>query len=449
MIEYLKNDSVFSVTEINQYVSDLFANDPELTAVRVRGEISNFTNHLASGHFYFSLKDAGSRINCVMFKNSNRLLKFMPQNGQSVVIKGYIGTYIQRGEYQLYASAIEKEGTGELYKKFLELKEKLEKAGCFDDARKRPLPKLPRRIGVVTAPEGSVICDILNILKRRFSNMPVVLAPAYVQGGLAAASICEAIAILNSFEDVDVIIVARGGGSIEELWPFNEESVAMAVLKSVKPVISAVGHQTDFTICDFVSDLRAPTPSAAAELVVFSKDETLEDLDGIYSRMDTAVSSAFAAASSKLDYLGQKLASHSPEKVFENYRMHMDNIEMTMRSAMRRKMAAAQAGVSEVSPKAHIARLRGLTVRYAERISNIKKHIDARVGSKIGAAANALENTWLKFSVHDYKKVLEMGYSLVTGAADGKLIRTAAQAAGNEKINIKFSDGEVSAVICR
>ncbi|HNY11628.1 MAG TPA: exodeoxyribonuclease VII large subunit [Candidatus Wallbacteria bacterium] len=449
MIEYLKNDSVYTVTEINQYVSDMFANDAELTSVLVRGEISNFTNHLASGHFYFSLKDAGSRINCVMFKNSNRLLKFMPQNGQSVVIKGYVGTYIQRGEYQLYASSIEKEGTGELYKKFLELKEKFEKAGYFDEARKRPIPVLPRRIGVVTAPEGSVICDILNILKRRFFNMPLVIAPAYVQGGLAAASICEAIARLNSLEDVDVIIVARGGGSIEELWPFNEESVAMAVLESKKPVISAVGHQTDFTICDFVSDMRAPTPSAAAELVVFSKDETLEDLERMLSRLDMAASSMFAAASSKLDYLGQKLASHSPEKVFENYRMHIDNIEMTMRSVMSRKMSEASARVSEVSPKAHIARLRGLTARYSERIANIKKHIDARINSKCESAANVLENTWLKFSVHDYKKVLELGYSLVMGAADGKLIRTAAQAAENEKVNIKFSDGEIAAVICR
>ena len=373
----------------------------------------------------------------------------MPQNGQSVVIKGYIGTYVQRGEYQLYASSIEKEGTGELYKKFLELKEKLEKAGYFDDSRKRPMPVLPRRIGVVTAPEGSVICDILNILKRRFSNMPVVVAPAYVQGSLAAASICEAIAALNSLDDVDVIIIARGGGSIEELWPFNEESVAMAVLNSKKPVISAVGHQTDFTICDFVSDMRAPTPSAAAEMVVFSKEETMEDLDQMSARLDMAASSIFAAASSKLDYLQQKLASHSPEKTFENYRMHIDNIDMTMRSVMRRKISGASARVNEASPKAHIARLRGLTARYADRLANVKKHIDARVNSRFESAVNRLENTWLKFSVHDYKKVLELGYSLVSRGSDGKLIRSVNEAVDNEKVNIKFSDGETGAVICR
>ena len=286
-------EKVYTVTQINQYISDIFVNDPELSYVAVKGEISNFTNHAASGHYYFTIKDNGSKLNCVMFKNYNRLLKFIPQNGLSVVIRGYINSYVQRGEYQLYASSIEKEGTGELYKKFLELKEKLDQAGYFNPERKKKLPLLPRRVGVVTAPEGSVVCDIINVLKRRFQTMPILIAPAYVQGALAADSISKALAYLNTIDDIDVIILARGGGSLEELWPFNEEKVADAIYNSKKPVISAVGHQTDFTISDFVSDLRAPTPSAAAELVVFSKNEAIDNLDNLLKKYRNEVNLRF------------------------------------------------------------------------------------------------------------------------------------------------------------
>ena len=437
----------YTVSEVNKYIADLFAGDGELTAVSVKGEISNFTNHLASGHFYFSIKDAASKLNCVMFRNNNRLLKFMPQNGQAVIVRGYVSVYQQRGEYQLYASSIEKEGAGDLYKKYIELKEKLEKKGYFDEARKRKLPVLPRRIGIITAPEGSVVCDIINILNRRFPNMPVLLAPAYVQGKMAAPSICAAIERLNAAEDVDVIILARGGGSIEELWPFNEETVADAIYASTKPVISAVGHQTDFTISDFVSDLRAPTPSAAAELAVFSKNEMLERLCKIKERLTLNLTGALAKNRSAVILCGQKLSAGAPEKKLENLRMHLDRIEIKMRSILKERRMNARAALERCSPLGYISAFRPLLDKYSRRLTDIKKMASMAIIKRYTAAEARLDSTWLKFSVYDYKKVLQLGYSIVRSVKKPGIIKSKGDLATNDKITLKFIDGSVNAIV--
>ena len=256
-----------TVSALNRYVKNLIDNDDILNMVYIRGEISNFKNHY-TGHMYFTLKDESSLIKCVMFKTYTSNLNFVPKDGMSVVILGSVSVYERDGIYQIYVKGMEVDGVGALYAEYEKLKEKLASEGLFDDKYKKKLPMLPRSIGVVTSKTGAVIRDIINVTTRRYPAVNIKLYPAAVQGKDAAETIVKAIKYFNEAKNVDVIIVARGGGSLEDLWPFNEEITARAIFESEIPIISAVGHETDFTIADFVADLRAPTPSAAGELAV-------------------------------------------------------------------------------------------------------------------------------------------------------------------------------------
>lgn len=445
-LELFSEKKVHSVTGITRYIAGLFASDPELTSVSVRGEISNFVNH-ASGHFYFSVKDDGAILKCVMFRNSNRFMKFMPQNGMAVVVKGYIGTYPQRGEYQMYAQSMEREGTGELYKKFLELRDRLKAEGLFDDSKKRPIPDLPRRVGVVTSPEGSVVCDIINVVRRRFANMPILIAPATVQGASAAPSICEALRSIAAAPDVDVVILARGGGSFEELWPFNEESVARAIVACPRPVISAVGHQTDFTISDFVADLRAPTPSAAAELAVADRQERFAFLDGLAERARFLVESAFAVAKAALADAGARLSAHSPERRFENVGMHLDGIEMRMRALLAERAGRAAAKLAGMSPAGHLAAIRARLAHRGETLGTAGKRLGAVIGERAAASRDRLERLRLALAAFDCRSLLERGYSILRDAASGRIVSRLAQAPPGAKLAARLSDGEIE-VVC-
>ncbi len=256
-----------SVTQLNEYVNTLLKRDALLGKLSVRGEISGFKRH-SSGHLYFSLKDEGALIRCVMFRQSAIALNFSPQDGQSVKVSGSVSLYAKDGQYQMYVTQIEREGEGELFRRFLLLRTKLEARGYFEESHKKQIPLLPRCVGVITSPTGAAIQDIVNITKRRFPSMKLLLYPVKVQGEGAAEEIANAIYEMNCKNEADVLIVGRGGGSLEDLWAFNEEAVAESIYKSEIPVVSAVGHEIDFTIADFVADLRAPTPSSAAELCV-------------------------------------------------------------------------------------------------------------------------------------------------------------------------------------
>lgn len=256
-----------TVTDLNKYIKEKFDNDEALINIMVKGEISNFKNHY-TGHLYFTLKDENSIIKCVMFKNYADRLKFTPKDGTQVIVFGSVTVFEKGGNYQIYVKAMKEDGIGDLYTKYEELKERLEKSGMFDSAHKKKIPMLPKIIGVLTSQTGSVIRDIINVSTRRNPDVYIRLLPVPVQGEGACNKIADSIKLMNEKELADVIIVARGGGSLEDLWPFNEEVVATAIYESKIPVISAVGHETDFTIADFVADLRAPTPSAAAELAV-------------------------------------------------------------------------------------------------------------------------------------------------------------------------------------
>lgn len=325
---------VLTVSALNNYIKKVMDNDYILNNVRVKGEISNFKIH-NSGHIYFSLKDEFGKINGVMFRTQVENLKFIPENGMDVEVTGRVSLYLKEGSYQLYCDKMEQIGIGDLYVAFLNLKEKLEKEGLFDESRKKPIPLYPRRIGVITSPTGAAIRDIINVSKRRNKNCNILIYPSLVQGKEASKEIIKGIEYLNSIEDIDTIIIARGGGSIEELWSFNDEELAYAVYNSKKPIISGVGHETDFTIIDFVSDRRAPTPSAAAEIAVPSLVELEERIGVLRSLLQNNIYNTINNKSNALERLKNRLRLISPINEIVNSYNYIDNLKNRLSHHMK------------------------------------------------------------------------------------------------------------------
>ncbi len=314
---------IATVTQINNYIKALFEQVPVLQNVWIKGEISNLKYH-SSGHIYLTLKDSGAVLKAVMFKYAAQTLKFKLEDGMNILARGKIGIYEAGGQYQLYIEEMEAEGKGDLYAKFEELKKKLAEEGLFDEAKKKPLPKFPEVIGIVTSPTGAAIRDMINVLKRRYPVVKVIVYPCLVQGDAAAQSIVEGIEYFNTTNSVDLIITGRGGGSIEDLWAFNEEITARAIAASKLPVISAVGHEVDFTICDFVSDLRAPTPSAAAELAVPDILELRRNLDAAKTRMSVLLKTKLDNAFRNLELLSKRSALTGFEKTISDKAQSVD-----------------------------------------------------------------------------------------------------------------------------
>ena len=316
--------AVLTVSQVNMYVKSLFDELPALQSVYIKGEISNF-KHYNSGHMYFTLKDAKSQLKCVMFAGDNYKLKFEPENGMKVICFGKVGVYERDGVYQLYVRDMQVEGVGALQVAFEQLKEKLEAEGLFAPSQKLK-PRYPRKIGVATSNMGAAVEDIKNIVSRRFPLCEIVIAPTIVQGDLAAPDIVKSLKLLDSIEDVDIIIVGRGGGSIEDLWAFNTEEVARAVYDCKTYVISAVGHETDTTICDFVADLRAPTPSAAAEFAVPEAENELIMINNYSASIENFLQRKFDSEQTKLDFIKNKSALSNRDNFFKTLE---DNIEVT------------------------------------------------------------------------------------------------------------------------
>jgi exodeoxyribonuclease VII large subunit len=337
-------------TEVKAVLEDSFP------AIWVEGEISNFKHH-TSGHMYFTLKDAQAQIRGVMFRGHNRLLRFQPTDGLAVLVCGAVTVYERRGDYQITAEFMEPKGVGALQLAFEQLKARLEAEGLFRDSRKRPLPLLPRKIGIVTSPTGAVIRDMLTIIGRRFPGLEVLIHPVAVQGAGAAGEIAAALRRLGSREDLDVLIVARGGGSLEDLWAFNEEIVARALAASPIPVISAVGHETDVTIADFVADLRAPTPSAAAELVVAQRDELRQRVDELTARGLSALQRVMTVRRSRVEMLGRHLLLLSPvarlarqADRLQDLRRRLGAWWVLFRTVRSERLARAAATLESLSP---------------------------------------------------------------------------------------------------
>lgn len=345
----------YSVGQVNAYIKNMFQTDVLLKRVSVSGEVSNCKYH-SSGHIYFTLKDSVGSLACIMFSRDRASMDFRMTDGMKIVATGSISVYERDGKYQLYAEKIEKEGQGELYEKYLKLKEELEEMGMFDNCYKQPIPKYATKIGVVTASTGAAIQDIINITTRRNPYVQLYLYPAKVQGEGACYTICEGIRALDKM-NLDVLIVGRGGGSIEDLWAFNEECVARAVFDCKTPVISAVGHETDFTIIDFVSDLRAPTPSAAAEQAVFDYNAFVNDLKQYENRMRVNLENRLSRERYRLNTLNRRLSLVSPTKKLEDNRIYLDTLSDNLNKAMdlymerRKTTLKMQAGkLSALSP---------------------------------------------------------------------------------------------------
>lgn len=328
---------IFSVGQINHYIKNLIENDFILNSLWVKGEISNFKYH-STGHMYFTLKDNNAAINCVMFKGSADILPFIPENGMSVVICGYISIYEKTGQYQLYAELMEPLGAGALNTAFEQLKAKLDLEGLFDDDYKREICKYPKCIGVITSPVGAAIRDIINISKRRNSSVKIVVIPALVQGENAVDSIVSAIKLANEWGKCDTLILGRGGGSMEDLQAFNDEKVARAVFASEIPVISAVGHETDFTIVDFVADLRAPTPSAAAELAVNNREFDNERIDNIIESLNSNINSRISYEKNRLENLMERRFFKRPMDNITDNEIYISNLEKQMNNIIKSKL---------------------------------------------------------------------------------------------------------------
>ena len=321
----MQSPLILTVTQLNTYAKSVIEQEATLSNVFVMGEISNFVDHYRSGHFYMSIKDNQSVISAVMFAGNASKLKFKPENGMSVIIRGRVSIYERDGRYQLYIDDMQPDGIGALAIAFEQMKEKLSKAGLFDAEHKMLIPEIPEKIGVISSPTGAAIQDVLNVLGRRFPISKIIFAGVQVQGDSAAPTIIDAIKKLNH-TDVDVIIIARGGGSAEDLWPFNDEKLAYAIYNSQIPIISGVGHETDFTICDFVADLRAPTPSAAAELAVPDIREQKNYVSALKTALDNAIETDIKEKQYNLEQLTKSSVLKNPEKIIENCELYLDTI---------------------------------------------------------------------------------------------------------------------------
>lgn len=355
--------NMLTVSQLNDYLKMLVDGNPLLGNVFVRGEISNFTNHYKTGHFYFSLKDEGALVRAVMFRQSASRLRFLPENGMKVILHGRVSVFPRDGQYQIYVDDMQPDGVGALYLAFEQLRKKLEAEGLFSAARKRALPAVPSKIGLITSPTGAAVRDMIQVLGRRFPLAEVVLYPALVQGAEAPESLMSGLAFFNEYLPVDVIILGRGGGSAEDLFAFNNEALARAVADSKIPVISAVGHETDYTICDFVADLRAPTPSAAAELAVPDTASVRSELFGMAQSMSAVLGAAITQRRAALTSLAGAQALRSPRYYVEEKRMTISYLCDRMQAATalrasneRARFAALCAKLDSLSPLRVLAR---------------------------------------------------------------------------------------------
>jgi exodeoxyribonuclease VII, large subunit len=395
--------NVLTITQVNEYIKYLLDSNTLLTSIYLKGEISNFTNHYKTGHLYFTLKDSGGVLKSVMFKGSASKLVFTPENGMKIIAHGRISVYPRDGQYVFYADSLEPDGVGALYIAYEQLKTKLESEGLFRTDTKKQLPKLPTRIGIITSPTGAAIRDMINILGRRFPFAEIILYPALVQGEDAPAQLIDGIQYFNlrKTDPVNVIIIGRGGGSIEDLWAFNNEQLAYVINKSVIPVISAVGHEIDFTICDFVSDKRAPTPSAAAEIAVPDTYELQQKFNNLTTRMETIMLQRIKLNRQNVDRIKNSRALTSPKNLIDDKRMILASMSREFDDKMKYIMYSK----------------RSVFTAYTEKLN----------------ALNPLA-------------IISRGYSAVF-KNDGTLIKSINDTAVGDEIKIKTTDGNVIAEV--
>ena len=435
---------VQSVSEVTERIRGVL--ESELRDVWVEGEISNL-KIASSGHWYFSLKDDKAQLRAVVWKNSARRMRFRPKDGMKVVARGGIRVYAPRGEYQISVELLEPLGKGSLQQAFEDLKQRLEQEGLFDPSRKRPLPLLPRRIGVVTSPTGAVVRDILRVVKRRYANLEVLIYPARVQGNEATREIVEGVRTLSGMKGLDVLMVARGGGSIEDLWAFNEEAVARALAASPIPTISAVGHETDFTIADFVADVRAPTPSAAAELVIGTKEE-------IEARIGAQQARLTAAVRLRLTRTRHRVEAVTSHRVFEAERGRVRTHAQQVDDLQRRSEAALERHVERQRQRLRLVEQRASAFRWERQLDDRRERVERGATRLTGFARSALTakqghlaQLAGKLESLSPVAVLSRGYALVWDTSRERLLRSPSDVEVGDRLRLRLSGGVLGATV--
>jgi exodeoxyribonuclease VII large subunit len=414
----MEESKYLSVTALTKYIKYKFDHDVHLKSVLLKGEISNFKHH-SRGHFYFTLKDDNAQISAIMFASASSKVPFRPEDGMSVLVEGYITVYEQSGQYQIYVKQMDQDGLGSLYLAYEQLKEKLQKEGLFDPSHKKAIPRFPKKIGVLTSPTGAAVRDIIHIVNRRFPLSDIIVYPTLVQGEYAKDNIVKNIESANKDALVDVIILGRGGGSIEDLWPFNEEMVAYAIFKSKIPIISSVGHETDFTISDFVADLRAPTPSGGAELAVPNQQDLMDYISKMESNMKQSLERLLKFKQSRLESLKQSYIFVDPLRITEKNSRKLDYL--------REKLLL-------LSPKNRIKQA-GLDVTNAqERLQDRMEQITSKKGHEMTLLMEKLE-------LLNPLSIMKKGYSV--SKQDGSIITSVKNIQKDQTLETSFQDGSV------
>lgn len=439
----LEQAEVWTVSQVTRRVKNLM--ESEVGRIWVSGEISNFRVSPA-GHSYFTLKDERSQLAAVMFKGKLSRLRFEPESGLEVIVNGLVTVYEQRGSYQIICDDMQPKGVGALQLAFEKLRAKLDEEGLFDEGHKKPLPMLPKRIGVVTSPTGAAIRDILHVLARRFANVHVILYPARVQGDEAAAEIAEGIRTLDEW-GVDVMIVGRGGGSLEDLWPFNEEIVVRAVYEAKTPIISAVGHEIDFSLCDFAADVRAPTPSAAAEQVVQEHEALSNSVDALRRRLGKAMEHGLESARNRLEVLRSSFVFRRPEELVRQRRQRCDELRMGLERAMggqlesaRHRFDQARRAIALLSP-ANQAR------RAAEKLVALRQRLTQSGRAAVERGRGRLQLLAARLEALSPLAILSRGYALAWKLPGEGLVRDAGQLAPKDRVRLRFGKGSATAII--
>ena len=433
------NDKYLSVSVINRYIKHVIDTDANLQKVFIKGEISNFKAH-STGHLYFSIKDETSKINAIMFNGNARKLNFNPTDGTKVLITGRISVYEATGNYQIYVDEMIEDGVGNLYIAFEKLKKQLAAEGLFDSKYKKPIPKYPTKIGVVTANTGAAIKDILSTIKRRFPIGQVILFPSLVQGDNAAKDIVKNIKLANTY-DLDVLIVGRGGGSIEDLWPFNEEIVARAIFNSKIPIISAVGHEVDFTIADFVADLRAPTPTGAAEMAVPNLVDLNKYIEQLKIRLSSDIIKKVNIYKLNLDSLRNSYILKNPSILFENKKQNLDLINNKINELLLKKIELKKLYLDSLKNSYVLKNPNMLFLNKKQNLILLTKELNKNISLKIDNNVTKLNTIIEKLELINPLNVMKRGFSLTY--KDNKLIKSVKKIKKDDELNIKFNDGNI------
>lgn len=439
----MQEDKYLTVSALTNYIKRKFDADPYLHRVYLVGEISNFRLRTNS-HQYFSLKDENAKISAIMFKSAFAKVKFQPEEGMRVIVSGRISLYPGNGSYQIYVDSMQPDGVGALYQAYEQLKIKLSQEGLFE-APKLPIPKYPRKIAIVTSPSGAVIRDIITTVSRRYPIVQLVLFPALVQGNEAANSIAAQIKMINTLDDFDTIIIGRGGGSIEDLWPFNEEVVARAIFASKLPVISSVGHETDTTIADLVADMRAATPTAAAELATPVLTDILEELQKLQLQTIVAFRNILKMRSQQVQHLQQSYIFQEPQRLYEGYVQNVDILTEKLISLEKQQITTAEGSFKTLNSRL-LANTPASRIKMAKQnVEHLRQMTNNNITNRFSKYANDLNSLIGSLDTLSPLKIMSRGYTCVT--RDTKVVKSIEDLSIDDKIQLNFSDGSANAVI--